>query len=79
MLLNKFLQKAATLKFAKSTMCVHTRIACQVCSNILASMQSRYRRALLGNSTCELASKTDFCKNRRVYIHLLCLLFYVSP
>ena len=79
MLLNKFLQKAATLKFAKSTMCVHTCIACQVCSNILASMQSGYRRALLGNSTCELASKTDFCKNRRVYIHLLCLLFYVSP
>ena len=47
MLPNKFLQKAATLKFAKSTMCVHTCIACQVCSNILASMQSGYRRALL--------------------------------
>ena len=31
MLPNKFLQKAATLKFAKSTMCVHTCIACQVC------------------------------------------------
>lgn len=29
MLPNKFLQKAATLKFAKSTMCVHTCIACQ--------------------------------------------------
>jgi len=52
MLPNKFLQKAATLKFAKSTMCVHTCIACQVCFNILASMQSGYRRALLAKSMC---------------------------
>ena len=56
---SKFLQKAATLKFAKSTMCVHTCIACQVCFNILASMQSGYRRALLAKS--EIAECTYTC------------------
>ncbi len=50
MLPNKFLQKAAALKFAKSTMCVHTCTACQVCCDILASVQSGYRRALLAKS-----------------------------
>ena len=50
MLPNKLFQKAAELKFAKSTMCVHTCIACQVCFNILASMQSGYRRVLLAKS-----------------------------
>ncbi len=28
---NKFLQMVAGLKFAKNAMCIHTRIACQVC------------------------------------------------
>ena len=62
MLPNKFLQKAATLKFAKSTMCVHTCIACQVCSNILASMQSGYRRALLATPLVNLQAKLIFAK-----------------
>ena len=36
------------------------------------------RRALLAKTNWCLASKADFCKNRRAYIHLLCLLFFVS-
>lgn len=34
---NQFLQKAARLKFARITLCVHTCPACQVCFIILAS------------------------------------------
>lgn len=34
-----------------------------------------YRRALLANSIYGVSKQTGFCKNRRVYIHLLCLLF----
>ena len=36
---------------------------------------SGYRRALLANSIYGVSKQTGFCKNRRVYIHLLCLLF----
>ena len=36
---------------------------------------SGYRRALLANSIYGGSKQTVFCKNRRVYIHLLCLLF----
>ena len=31
---NKLLQRAAGLKFAKGTMCVHTCIACQFCTKL---------------------------------------------
>lgn len=36
---------------------------------------SGYRRALLANSIYGVSKQTGFCKNRRVYLHLLCLLF----
>ena len=36
---------------------------------------SGYRRALLANAIYGVSKQTGFCKNRRVYIHLLCLLF----
>ena len=34
MLPNKLLQKSASLKFAKRTMCVHTCTACKVCFEV---------------------------------------------
>ena len=60
---NKILQKAAPLKFAKCTMCVHTCPACYRCSHLSKQIENFQFFAK--------SAKLDFAKNRRVYLHLL--------
>lgn len=50
MLPNKFLQKAAALKFAKSTSVSTRALLAKYVATYLASVQSGYRRALLAKS-----------------------------